>query len=512
MSNIRKIICLILVPVLLLSGCSWLIDIKELDTEADTSQQEDTTGTWREDMGPSQGGTLNLFMYRPDTLNPLTTKNETVRHLSFFVFDQLFAETEEGQVENSLAESYSVSQDGLNIDVRLRGNVYFHDGEPLSADDVVFTVESIKNAGERSVYQRNVSGIESIEALSSHELKIVLKSPDPVFNKKLIFPIVPRHIFKDWPVEGHNEKLMLIGTGPYIYKSYNDNEITLVRNDSYWDLNSEGGISHPIWIDNITFKIYPNESDILAAFQKKEVDIAYLDTDIGIYRRRTDIYCDEYESDRFELLVLSGKGLKNSPVSNEAFRKAILEYLCWYSDKDEGKEEAQLNAIYSFNPQQSATDRKSTINALLEAGYKYDERENILYAVKDGTKKQITLSLMYNSVYEGRAAFSEWISKALFEIGIKITAQNTSSQDAKNAVESGSFDMIVLGCRMPVSADLSEMPGLIQESLGLNGYNSTVLPLSRKNGAVLYHKNIRGPRKPIWKNIYNGWSEWYLIE
>jgi len=512
MRSVRKITCVVLLLVLILSGCSGLFEIKGLNTGTGAFLEDNTMDAVKEDVGPAPGGTLNLFMYRPNTLNPLTTKNQTVRHLSLFIFDQLFFEVGDEEVKNGLAESYSVSQDGLVFDFALRDKIFFHDGEQLSADDVAFTIEAIQKAGEKSIYHRNVSGIESVQALGRLGLKIVLKNPDPVFVNKLTFPIVPRHIFEEWPVEGHNEKLIPIGTGPYIYAAYDDNEITLTRNESYWYLDSDEGISHPLWIDKITFKIYANESDIMAAFQKKEVDIAYLDADTGVYSKRTDIYCNEYESDKFEILAVSPKGLKNSPVSDEAFRKAIIEYLCWYSEKEpveNGK--AELNALFSFT-RQNALDRRSTINALLEAGYKYDEEENILYSAKNGAKSQIVLQLLYNGVYEERTYFSEWISKALFEIGIKVSAQNVTSLDTQKAVASGSFDMIILGCRMPVSASLSEMPDLISESLAISGNNFVVLPLSRKNGVLLYQKNIKGPRKPIWKNIYNGWSEWYIVE
>ena len=103
MRSVRKIICAVLMLVFVLSGCSGIFEIKGLNTGNDAFHEDNAAGTVKEDAGPSQGGTLNLFMYRPNTLNPLTTKNQTVRHLSLFIFDQLFFEVRVGEIKNGLA-------------------------------------------------------------------------------------------------------------------------------------------------------------------------------------------------------------------------------------------------------------------------------------------------------------------------------------------------------------------------------------------------------------------------
>ncbi|HHY64528.1 MAG TPA: hypothetical protein GX501_05725, partial [Clostridiaceae bacterium] len=79
-------------------------------------------------------------------------------------------------------------------------------------------------------------------------------------------------------------------------------------------------------------------------------------------------------------------------------------------------------------------------------------------------------------------------------------------------VKNGRVDMMILGCSLPIYTDDAETMELLKGSLNLNGSSNVILPLYRKYGAVLYHNYIRGDRRPVWKNIYNGWQSWYLVQ
>lgn len=511
---------IILIPillVLLLTACHKLLGSTN-ELESATDANKDNMLVSHEDRGPSQGGTLNLFMYKPDTLNPLTTKNKTVRHLSFFVFDSLFYESSNEVLENCLVNNFSVSQDGLIYDFELKDNILFHDQQSLTTEDVVFTIEEITKSGNKSLYMNSVTNIETVKAVDRLRFRIILKKPDANFIKKLIFPIVPQHIFKDWPIEGHNEKLNLIGTGPFTYNSYDENEISLLRNDFYWNVNSSDGIQHPIWLDGIRFKIYTNESDMMIAFQKKEIDIAYFEVgNLKAYSKRSDIFYNEFESNMLEFLVLSAQGKKqgtyDSPVSREDFRKAVIEYLCWYSNEYPlESDRVSLNSIFSLDVGQKETDRSSTISALEDAGFTYKKEKNILSINRNGIEHQVTISLLHNGIDENRFLFSDWITKAMMEIGVKVITENASYEMLQQAVSAGKFDMMLLGCRYPMSIAKSEIPELIKESLNISGQEFVLLPLYRQNGVVLYNNRVRGPREPLWHNIYNGWQEWYLVQ
>ena len=510
----KKVIDLFIVVLVGLSftGCTELLKDME-EPKSETALNDGTEIMVHKDEGPSEGGVLNLFMLQPDTLNPLATQNPTVRHLSFFVFDSLFNEKEDGTLENCLAESYTFSQADLVLDIKLRDDVLFHDGEPLTSDDVTFTVKAIKDAGQRSLYANNVANIQSIKAVSRLEFRIILEKSDDRLPYRLTFPIVPQHVFKDWPAEGHSDSMNLTGTGPFKFESFEDDVIKLIRNDSWWYRDIDEGLGHPVWMYGINFRIYLNESDMMDAFQKHEIDIGYLEEgNLEVYERRSDIFLEYYESNILEFLVFSDKDGQSSPISQPDFRNILIRYLEWYVNLHPAAKGSPVSDSADSGSSYEILDHDKALNALNGAGFTYDKDKNILYRNKNGIQSPVSLNLIYNGLNEEREDIGEWITMALFEIGITVDCEPVSYSEVQAIAGEKNFDMMLLGCRMPLSMNMDETLDLASKSLGIKDKEARVLPLYRKYGAVLYHNYIRGTRRPVWENVYNGWTEWYLLK
>lgn len=508
MRRIQKLMVVLIVLMINLSACSQINT--PVNNEPETGLDHGTVKIIQEDGGPSQGGIVNLFMTTPDTLNPLTTKNETVCQMASFVFDALFLDSPDGQLKKGLIDSYTISNDGMIVDLVLKDNILFHDGQTLSADDVAFSVETIQKVGSRSLYYDYVKSVDSVKLLTRLSCRLVLNKEDPEILNKLTFPIIPRHVFEDWPIEGYSDALKLIGTGPFIFKSYEENTISLIRNDSWYYVNASDGLGHPIWLDGINFKIYPDESYMMEAFQKKEIDVAFNDVVyMEGFSQRTDLYFRQYESNVLEFLAISPTGKDNSPVSQEAFRSILIDYLWGYEgliDSDAGK------LIIPIEANEMGSSRADTLKALSEAGFTYDQEKNVLTYQKNGIKIPVVLSLRYNSFNDERKSVSQKITNALFEIGITVNAETANQAELQALAGNGRFDMMLLGCRIPYYTDVSGALALVGETLGMGEQSFTLMPLYRKYSAVLYQKTLRGSREPSWKNIYSGWTEWYLVQ
>ena len=510
MKRIHSLSIIFLTVIFIISGCAQKLQ---------NGQQEPITGiddgavkVIYEDVGPSQGGVLNLFMVSPKTFNPLTTQDLYVRQLSSFVFDSLFYEDyESGLIKNGLVDSFRFCQDGLILDIELRDNILFHDGKTLSSDDVAFTLDTIKEAGIKSLYYDNVSNIQSIKALTRLSFRLILNKADPGFTERLTFPIIPKHVFKDWPIEGHKDSMKLIGTGPFKYHSYNGDSISFLRNDAWWFLEAEDGLSHPIWLDGITFKLYSDKSQMMQAFQRQKIDIAWLEEgDLESYSKRSDIFFNKYVSNILEFLVLSPQGEPSSPLGQEAFRTAIIKYLSRYEQQNPlNRGESAIESEGGLSEDQM--NKNTTINTLIDLGFFYDYDRDYLYSYKNNVKTPVQLSLIYNSLNTDREYTSEWLTGALAGIGIKVDVQTADIIKQQNLVNSGKFDMMLLGCRIPLYATKDEVLEFTKTSLNLDYFSDVIFPLYRKYGAVLYHNYIRGERNPKWDNIYNGWHEWYLV-
>ncbi|MGE7771935.1 ABC transporter substrate-binding protein [Viridibacillus arvi] len=163
------------------------------------------------------------------------------------------------KIVNDLATSYKVSEDGKVWTVKMREDVKFSDGEPLTAADVVFTFETAINNG--SVVDLN--GMSKVEAVDDYTVKITLKEPQSTFVNSLVATgIVPKHAYgKDYAENP-------IGSGPFQLVQWDKGQQVIVKaNPEYYDKKPN--------FKQITF-LFLNEDAAFAAAQAGTVDLAYI--------------------------------------------------------------------------------------------------------------------------------------------------------------------------------------------------------------------------------------------
>ena len=139
-------------------------------------------------------------------------------------------------------ENGGVSEDGLSVTWKLRDGVTWHDGEPFSADDVVFTWEYASNEATAAVTIGNFATVESVEAVDDVTVKITFTQQNPAWFDVFTGPngmILPRHIFGDYIGEKSRDaeaNLAPVGTGPFKINEFRPGDVVLCdRYESYWD-------------------------------------------------------------------------------------------------------------------------------------------------------------------------------------------------------------------------------------------------------------------------------------
>lgn len=152
------------------------------------------------------------------------------------VYDGLLNLTEKGKVP-ALAESWTISEDGKQIDFKLRKNVNFHNGDPFTAEDVKFTFERIIAPDSTHSYRRGfIDAIERIDVVDPHTARFILKQPWPGFFTTARFAlthIVPKSYYEKVGAKGFKEKP--VGTGAYKLAEWKAGEWTKFEaNDQYW--------------------------------------------------------------------------------------------------------------------------------------------------------------------------------------------------------------------------------------------------------------------------------------
>jgi peptide/nickel transport system substrate-binding protein len=214
----------------------------------------------------AQIGSFNRFNPVLDFSNPA---DQAVDRL---IFSSLLRFDDQGLPVNDLVESMGISQDGQNYNISLKENVVWHDGRQLTSEDVVFTVDLLRSEDLpipediRALWQ----SVE-VESLDDNTLQFRLPEPFAPFLDYLTFGILPKHILGDIsPAEIMDAQFNLqpIGSGPFSFNQF------LVENDQIIGVSLtafQDYYSDPPFIEQFTFKYYPDPESAISAYQAGEV-------------------------------------------------------------------------------------------------------------------------------------------------------------------------------------------------------------------------------------------------
>ena len=178
-------------------------------------------------------------------------------HLLFSTLVQLGNDL---QVVSGLAKKWDVVGDKTYV-FHLKKGVRFHDGQPLTAKDVKFTFEHLKNPETKSPHKAVYNNVETIEVLDNDTVRFSLKEMSASFLTDLIMPIIPRHIIEN----GSDFPNRLVGSGPFKFVSESPNEIVLEKNSDYF----EGAPK----VDKIVLKVVKDDNTRFLKLRKGELDL-----------------------------------------------------------------------------------------------------------------------------------------------------------------------------------------------------------------------------------------------
>ncbi|MEO8358222.1 MAG: ABC transporter substrate-binding protein [Chloroflexota bacterium] len=215
----------------------------------------------------SQPVTLRIgWAGSPDTLNPgaaVLAESYTVFGL---VYDTMYQLQLDGTFKLSLAESVDVSEDGLVYTYKIRDDVKFHDGEPLTAEDVVFTYSLYQNTEDYPWMGDYTYYFENMEATENNEVVITLSEAIPNIDAQLVFLyVLPKHVW-----EGEDavefENVAAVGSGPFKMVEYKPNEfVHLAANEDYF-----GGSPK---VNEVILQTFENQDALVQAIKTGQVDM-----------------------------------------------------------------------------------------------------------------------------------------------------------------------------------------------------------------------------------------------
>lgn len=225
---------------------------------------------------PEQGGTITEGeVGRPRLINPIFAKTEVDRDLVALLYSGLLRPSGSGLAPD-LAEGFTVSEDGKTYTFTLRTDATFHDGKPVTAADVVFTVDHIKNKGlpTKSPLAPNFVGVTA-SAQDMRTVVFTLEQPYAAFTESLTFGILPKHIWETVGTDDFDQtifNLEPIGSGPYKLETngvIRDSQRGLAK--EYKLVAFPGYVHGKPLISNFDLFFYGSEDERINAYKNGEI-------------------------------------------------------------------------------------------------------------------------------------------------------------------------------------------------------------------------------------------------
>jgi len=401
---------------------------------------------------PSFGGSYTEGLVgSPRFINPLLASgNDVDRDISSLVFAGLMRSDATGNLVPDLASQYKLSEDQTEYTFELKDNLIWHDGEPLTIDDVIFTIKTIQDPTFKSPLRVSFSGVR-VDKLDRRTIKLTLPESFPSFLSALTVGIIPEHIWYSIPpAQAHLAEINIkpIGAGPFRFKSFTkDNNgiihnLTLTRNKNY-----HGNTSY---IENLTFKFYPDIESAIESLKNKNVEgVGFLPLEY-----RTDLESNS-QVVLHQLDLPHHRALFFNPDNNDVLKdKNVRRALSYAVDRERIVQEALLgNGRTITAPLLPGT--KLTLSPELTYNYDPDKALSILeennWTLTEEavvrTKNDVELAVILTTVDQPENIKAASIIKENWEaLNIATHIQIISKQKIKNdIIEPRDYQVLLFG-------------------------------------------------------------------
>ena len=212
-----------------------------------------------EDRAAANAITVGIAQDLDDSLDPHKTVKAGTREVMFNVFEGLMKPTPDGDLTPAIAESYTVSEDHKTYTFTLREGVKFHNGDTVTAEDVVYSINRCAAATETGIVQVEAfSVIEAVEAVDERTVTITISEPSNEFISYLTTAVLP--------ADYTEQDTAPVGTGPFRFVSRTaQDSIVLERFEDYWGT--------PAQLDRVTLKIIENADSLMMSLQSGAIDL-----------------------------------------------------------------------------------------------------------------------------------------------------------------------------------------------------------------------------------------------
>lgn len=393
-----------------------------------------------------------------NSMNPLYATTSSERVLSKLLFANLFSPDISGHQKGELAKSAVMDETGKIWTVTLRDNLLWSDGEPITADDIIFTVGLISNSSAKTTISSDFSRVK-LEKVDDKTVKFILPSVYLEFRDSLEFPLVPSHLLKDVNpalVYENSFSMQPVGSGPFVLNALqssttgesNMQTIYLNRNDNYFLSDA--------MLYSFTLKTYENTDDIIAAMKANDVrataelgaeSAGQLPANLG---ERTSLINGG---------VFAFINTKSDVLNKVKIRQAIQRGVNMKKVRGEDLDDLLALDYPILDDQMELTlpelpkyDVEAAKKLLAESELKYED--NALVDA-NGERVHITVAVAKRDTIAGVAErFTDQLKKLGFEVTLSVFDESQVSEDFfATVVRPRDYDILIYEVDLGVSAD-----------------------------------------------------------
>lgn len=481
------IVCLALVAAACTDDEGAETTTTESTEGTDTTEGDGSSDTTSEPEEPAEPVTVRAAITGDeDTINPYTyISGFPGWNLLMMQYDTLMQIDADGNPQPWLAESVTSNDDLTEYVITLTEGVTWHDGEPLTAEDVKFTFDYfIEKATGR--FSRDLSGVESV-TVSGQDITVSLAAPNPAFDLVALadVPIIPQHIWEsiENPGEQTFEIATNVGSGPFQLVDYQPER-------SYrFQANQDYFLGEPA-IDELVLVVFADDAGALAAIRSGEVDVIF----------------ERISPEQIELLdaqdpleISQGPEFTTQMINYDTTLPpfddlAVRQAIDLAVDRQDIVDTVYLGAATVgspgwvhpdkpvYNPDVEAVHDPEAAAALLEdAGYTDSDGDGI----REFDGQPMSFEMVTNSSDSLRLRIAELVAEMLGEVGIEINVAAVETATWEEAVWPGfdinngrNYEVAAWGWSAPVQANTIRVADLVHSDpnvgfLNLTGFNDS---------------------------------------
>ena len=320
------------------------------------------------------------------------------------LYNKLVRHNENLEITPDLAQDIDIP-DNVTYIFNLRKGVKFHNGQEMTADDVVFSLNRILDTKTASPGRSYLTTIKSIEKLSTYSVKIVLTAPLASFLEGLASnncAIVSKAAVEQY---GNLQKVE-VGTGPFMLKEWTpDNSMTLVKNPDYFEKGQP-------WLDKVIFRIIPEQASLLAGVKSGTLDMATINDGSTIMLAKRDNNLNVMQKPGVNVRTF-GFNVTHKPFDDERVRQAISLAI----DRTEVVTVAEFGMGMATGPiPVSATQWALPLSKIPFASPDIAKAKALL--AQAGYPNGFTFKIVTANSYEGGLSVAQVIQSQLKKIGV----------------------------------------------------------------------------------------------